>query len=147
MREAPMTTTMNVLNCCAPATNVQGIAVRAARAADLESALTLLEQSALPTEGVADQFENGFAVIERSNKVLAVAGIELYGDDALLRSVAVAKAYRGRGLGEVIVQDRLGWAREHGVRDVYRLTTTASEFFPRFGFKQVERAAAPPALQ
>jgi amino-acid N-acetyltransferase len=37
-------------------------------------------------------------------------------------------------------------ARERGVRNVYLLTTTASQFFPRFGFAAIPRTELDPAL-
>ncbi|HEX6559954.1 MAG TPA: arsenic resistance N-acetyltransferase ArsN2, partial [Longimicrobiales bacterium] len=142
-----MTSSMTVLNCCAPVASDAGSALRAARAGDLPGAVALLTESGLPTQGVADYFESGYAVIEKNGKLLAVAGLEVHGDDALLRSVAVASTQQGRGLGETVVLDRLAWARERGIRDVYLLTTTAREFFTRFGFEPIERAAVSHAVQ
>lgn len=116
-------------------------------AADLDAALALLREAELPTEGVADHFEQGYAIIEQNDRIIALAGIERYGEDGLLRSVAVAAPYRGCGLGVSMVQDRLRWARERRIRDLYLLTTTAADFFERLGFARVERASAPVQMQ
>jgi N-acetylglutamate synthase-like GNAT family acetyltransferase/SAM-dependent methyltransferase len=137
---------LNVLSCCAP-TTARPTTLRATRAADLDRAHALLEHASLPIDGVGDHFETGYVVAEQNGRLIGLAGIEIYEGDALLRSVAVDAAHRDRGLGITLVQDRLRWAREQNIRDVYLLTTTAADFFTRLGFTQIERTAAPPALQ
>ena len=42
---------------------------------------------------------------------------------------------------------RAATARDAGARDVYLLTTTAEDYFPRFGFARTTREAVPPALK
>jgi amino-acid N-acetyltransferase len=64
-----------------------------------------------------------------------------------LRSVVVAVAWRGRGLGEALVRERLQRAASQGMTRVYALTTTAAGYFPRLGFAPADRAAAPAAIQ
>ena len=44
-------------------------------------------------------------------------------------------------------QGRLELAGRSGVRRVYLLTETAGEFFPRFGFRRIERSVAPAEVQ
>src|SRR2546427_13212139 len=88
----------------------------------------------------------GFLVLEDSGRIVASAGLELYGSAALLRSVAVAEAFRNRGLGEAMVTQLLHRARSRGVRTVYLLTTTAQQYFQRLGFETVPREAVDPAV-
>jgi amino-acid N-acetyltransferase len=45
------------------------------------------------------------------------------------------------------VHQVLAHAAANGVETVALLTTTAAGFFPRFGFRAVERATVPVALQ
>ncbi len=86
-------------------------------------------------------------MIRDRGAIAATAALEIYGSDAVLRSVAVAADRRGEGLGESIVRAVLKHARESGVTGVFLLTETAPDFFRRFGFEIAERAAAPPAIQ
>ena len=99
--------------------------------------------SGLPVDGLADHL--GSALVGRDGaKIVASAALELYGDAALLRSVAVAPSHRGRGLGERITRAALDLAEARGVRTVYLLTTTAADFFARrLGFAMTTRAAVP----
>jgi amino-acid N-acetyltransferase len=82
-----------------------------------------------------------------ADQVVGSGALELYGDAALLRSVAVAPEQRGQGLGQQLTQAALDLARQHGVRQVYLLTETAADFFPRFGFRPIARADVTPAVQ
>lgn len=114
---------------------------------DLASVLALVRAAGLPTEGIADQFPGGYVVVRSGPTVIAVAGLEAHGAHGLLRSVAVAPAHRGGGLGKLLVEERLRRADEQGLASVYLLTTTAAEYFERLGFAVTSRASAPASLQ
>jgi amino-acid N-acetyltransferase len=86
-------------------------------------------------------------VAVESGRLIGAAGVERYGSYGLLRSVVAAPDWRGRGIGEALVRDRLGWAERAGLEAVYLLTTTAMEYFPRLGFAAVERATAPAEIR
>lgn len=118
-----------------------------AKAEDLHAVQALLQAVGLPIEGLTDAFPEGYALIREGSALLGVAGIEVYADVALLRSVAVAPVQRSRGLGRVLVADRLRAARQRRLSCVYLLTTTASDFFQCLGFAKVERAAAAAQIQ
>ena len=121
--------------------------IRPARASDWPSIRALLEARHLPTEGAETQLPAFLvATNETSGAVLGVAGLERYGDVGLLRSVAVVDDLAGKGLGTALVRALLDRARGGGVRDVYLLTTTAPDWFPRFGFTVVRRAELPEVL-
>jgi amino-acid N-acetyltransferase len=119
---------------------------RPATKRDLVSVRDLLVAADLPVDGLADGFGEAYAVIEAGGRVVGAAGVEVHGDFGLLRSVVVDPAYRGRGFGEVLTSDRLGWARRRRLKAVHLLTTTAPVFFERFGFQRVARDAAPASI-
>ena len=106
----------------------------------------LLRSADLPVEGLADHFPGGYVVVEQAGRVVACARLEVYGRSGLLRSVAALPELRREGLGRVLVRDRLDRAREMRLDGVYPLTTTAADYFPRLGFRPVERSAVPEAL-
>jgi amino-acid N-acetyltransferase len=120
--------------------------IEAATAADLPAILALLARSGLPEAGLADHLAT--ALVARAGGAIAgSAALEVYGEAALLRSVAVDAAWRGQGLGQALTRAALDLARRRGVVTVYLLTETAAGFFPRFGFRPVPRAAVAPAVQ
>lgn len=122
-------------------------ALRPAGDADLPFAQRLLAEAALPGDGLTDQFPTQYAVATVGSRPVALAGIERYGSVGLLRSVAVDELWRGHGLGDQLVADRLAGARAAGLTDVYLLTTTATPFFVRLGFAALPREAAPAELR
>jgi len=120
--------------------------IHAAKPTDLPDILALLKAAALPVAGIENHVETAL-VAKESERLLGCAAVEVYGQVALLRSVAVDAGRRGEGLGEELTKAALELARKSGVRDIYLLTTTASHFFPRFGFTAIPRAELDPALQ
>lgn len=119
--------------------------LRAAAPGDLAAVIGLLERAGLPVVGVAEAF-GAFVVAEAEGAVVAAGGLELAGGDALLRSMVVDPAWRGRALGQALTARLLADASARGLDTLWLLTTTAADFFPRFGFRRVARSAAPPAI-
>ena len=116
------------------------VELRTAQADDLPEVLSLLRKADLPIAGVADAFSH-FVVAESEGALVGVVGLELYGGSALLRSAAVEEGWRGTGVGRLLVERALDLAREKQIEDVYLLTTSAEEYFPRFGFACISRDA------
>jgi amino-acid N-acetyltransferase len=120
--------------------------IHAATVNDLPDIVALLEASALPVAGIDAHVETAL-VARDAERLLGCAAVEVYGQAGLLRSVAVDAERRGEGLGERLTKAALELARERGVRNIYLLTTTASHFFPRFGFTAISRTELDPALE
>jgi N-acetylglutamate synthase-like GNAT family acetyltransferase/SAM-dependent methyltransferase len=121
--------------------------VRVVRPADLEAVQALLRAADLPAGGVADQFEDGYVVAEADGALVGAAGLETYGGYGLLRSVVVAPEWRGRGIAESLIRDRVEWGAARGLRAIYLLTTTAGPYFEKHGFASVERDQIPGAVR
>jgi amino-acid N-acetyltransferase len=119
--------------------------IHTAKITDLPDILTLLKASALPVAGIDEHVETTLIARDKG-KIMGCAAVEVYGQAGLLRSVAVDAGRRGEGLGERLTKAALELARQRGVRTIYLLTTTASHFFPRFGFTAIQRSELDPAL-
>lgn len=114
--------------------------LRNAKSADLPRVKSLLKQNDLPLLGVDECFDN-FVIAENENgSLIGVAGVELYGDRGLLRSVAVDDHFRGLGYGGALVQAALSNARARGVKVIYLFTEDAAAYFQRLGFEAIDRA-------
>jgi amino-acid N-acetyltransferase len=120
--------------------------IEPAQARDLAAVLDLLRRSQLPTDDL-ERHLGTTLVARRDGRVIGSAALEMYGTAALLRSVAVDPGARGEGLGHRVTEAALDLARTRGVTTVYLLTTTAGDFFPRFGFHRIERSAVDAAVQ
>ena len=116
--------------------------IRRAEARDRDAVVALVTGAGLPRDGVLDEASDFFVAV-RDSRIVGCCGLEIYGGDALLRSVAVADEERGRGTGTRLVEYALSHGRERGLATVTLLTTTASGYFPRFGFREVDRDLVP----
>ncbi len=122
------------------------ITIRSAGPADRGAVESLLTRTGLPIDGVADHLDH-FAVAVDGNAVIGSAGLEVYGPHALLRSVAVLPEHQRGGLGRRLIETALEAARRERLESVTLLTTTAADYFPRFGFRRIEQSAAPEAVK
>lgn len=120
--------------------------LRPARPEDQDAVVGLVASAGLPTSGV-EIGSAEFVVAEYGGRIVGVAGLETYGTDGLLRSVAVAEDWRGRGLGGELTRAILEGARRRGLTDLYLLTETAADFFARFGFRPIRREDASEAVK
>lgn len=113
---------------------------------DAAEVLALLERTHLPADGLVDHLSTTL-VARETGRIVGSAGLEVYGDGALLRSVAVDPDLQGTGLGHRLTEAATARAIELGVPALYLLTTTAERFFPRFGFSRIDRAEVPAGVQ
>ena len=113
---------------------------------DIEYIQPLLAENGLPTDDLAALDLNHFFTCRDASRTIAVIGLEVFGTDALLRSLAVQRDYRGHGCGALLLQAAETHAQQSGIRNLYLLTETAEEYFSRRGFASVERSLAPVAI-
>ena len=108
--------------------------------------LALLAASGLPTAGLREHLDSAY-IARRGARVVGTAALEVYAGGALLRSVAVDKTERGGGLGRLLTERAIGEADARELAAVYLLTTTAEEYFTRFGLSIVAREQVPDSLR
>jgi N-acetylglutamate synthase-like GNAT family acetyltransferase len=122
------------------------ILLEGARSDDWEEVAALVSSCGLPLDGLRESLEA--ALVARENgRVVGTVALELYGRDALLRSLAVAHDLRGRRLGDRLAGAALDLAGQLGVTRVYLLTEAAAPFFRRRGFRNSTRAEVPEAVR
>jgi N-acetylglutamate synthase-like GNAT family acetyltransferase len=129
---------------------VTSIALVAAQAqplkpGDLPRLMELLDDEDLPSGDLSEPDVRLFAFRE-GDATVGYAGLEVYGTDALLRSVVVDPARRRAGFGQAIVEATLAEARRLGATRVFLLTIFAKGYFERLGFAPIDRALAPEAI-
>jgi amino-acid N-acetyltransferase len=120
--------------------------VEPARPDDIDAVLQLLRDNALPVDGLSDHLSNTL-VVRDGNRIVGSAALEVYGDGALLRSVAVAPGLQRSGVGRALTDAAIDLARRRRIPALFLLTTTADEYFPRFGFERIDRAEVPATVQ
>jgi len=106
----------------------------------------LLNARELPLDGLEENLET-FWVAETDGAVVGTGGLEVHGRLGLLRSLAVEPDAEGSGIGSRLTWQLLEDAVEKGLREVFLLTTSASDYFPRFGFVRLNRRHVPTEVQ
>lgn len=105
----------------------------------------LLHSVGLPIEDVATGRQE-YRLAFDGERLAGAVGLEVVGEDGLLRSLAVAPAYRGRGLSRELCRSILAAARARGLRTLYLLTTTAEGLAAREGFERIDRSQVPAGI-
>ncbi len=106
----------------------------------------LLQQCGLDVSDIERSSNAIFLGKYNSERLTGVVGIELYGDTALLRSLAVTETMHHLGLGTALVKAAECHAAINGVRHLFLLTTTAVAFFKRLGYEHYPRLEAPASI-
>jgi amino-acid N-acetyltransferase len=113
----------------------------------LTEVASVLAACGLPSDDIEPHFLRDFVVALDERRPVGVAGVQLLGDKALLRSVAVLPSHRSAGLGRRLVRVVEEHARDAGVSEVFLLTNDAQQFFARNGYVEMARSNAPAELQ
>jgi amino-acid N-acetyltransferase len=111
------------------------------------TAVALLQSQGLPISDITDEHLEHFFFVGSGGSPAGLVGLELYGTDALLRSLVVGENARGNGLGSTLVEHAEQYAASNRVRSIYLLTTTAETFFKRLGYERIDRSQAPPSIR
>lgn len=122
------------------------IELRSARPAELDAIVALLGAAELPVEDLDVAKLDAFVVATEGGACVGVVGLEIHEPNALLRSLAVKRGHRSRGLGARLVHAIETEARARGVTALYLLTTTARTFFERTGYTAHDRARVPSSI-
>lgn len=114
---------------------------------DLDAVRDLLRTVALPHEDLTPAHLTDFLVARDGEALGGIVGLELSGDAALLRSLAVVPERRNEGVGADLVDAVEERARQQEIHTLYLLTTTAADYFQARGYTQTERDALPESIQ
>jgi amino-acid N-acetyltransferase len=107
----------------------------------------LLQSVALPTADLTDAHMADFFYSGSADAPVALVGVEMCEESALLRSLVVAADRRVTGVGTALVEKAEAHARARGARAMFLLTTTAATFFRHRGYVSADRATAPAAIK
>jgi amino-acid N-acetyltransferase len=126
---------------------VSGI-IRKALETDFREIVQILKLNNLPTAGI-QQHIHQFLVREiKSNNstqsyIEGCVGLELYGKNALLRSLAVHPQYQNQGIGSKLLYSIIQNAKLMEIKDLFLFTTTAEGYFKKHNFSSVSRDDVP----
>jgi amino-acid N-acetyltransferase len=120
--------------------------INPARPDDISAIRDLLANNEQPLEGFPDDCRVVLA-LHNQNQVAGGIALEVHGNHGLLRSLVVDEKQRRNGYGSELVGTLLTEASALELDQVYLLTETAGDYFPRFGFELVDRRLIPPEVR
>ncbi len=116
-----------------------GDAIRPARPAEATEIQELLTRSKLLGEEVSEASSSSFFTLRNEKGLAGCVALEVVGDDGILRALAVDSESRGIGYGWILADTAVNHARYRGVKRIYLLTATASDFFAaKLGFRIID---------
>jgi ubiquinone/menaquinone biosynthesis C-methylase UbiE/N-acetylglutamate synthase-like GNAT family acetyltransferase len=120
--------------------------IREATDRDIPLVTALLKKNDLPFEDIPSKIDS-ILIAGLNSETIGIGGVEVHGEYGLLRSLAVAKPFQGKGYGKALCEKLIQHAKNKGVKEVYLLTTTAASFFKQMGFEETKRSSAPTVVQ
>jgi amino-acid N-acetyltransferase len=113
----------------------------------IEEVIPLLAECNLPVADILPSSSLHFFGVRVGGALVAVVCLELYPPLGLLRSLAVAPTFRGRGLARELVAFAESFSAAQSVESLFLLTTTAEGLFLRLGYSPASRSEAASAIQ
>ncbi|HMU09685.1 MAG TPA: arsenic resistance N-acetyltransferase ArsN2 [Ferruginibacter sp.] len=110
-----------------------------------QEVFSLLTQQKLPVTDIKE--DTLLYLLLNGDKVTGTAGLDIFDDCALLRSVSVTEDARGKGYGKILNEQIEKYAKESGISCMYLITHTAKDFFDRQGYCVIDRATAPDPIK
>ena len=110
-----------------------------------EPIINLLKENALPVDDIGDNtLLFGFL---NDDELSGSAGLEVFEDCALIRSISIQKKLQGKGYGVMLQKELEQIALSRNIRCLYLLTTTAEGFFKKQGFMTIQRDEVPASIR
>jgi len=107
--------------------------------------IRLLQAQKLPVSDITE--DTLLYQLQLGERLIGTAGLEIFDDCALLRSVSVIAGVQGKGNGRSVNDQIEKFAKDSGINCMYLITTTAKDFFERQGYCVIEREEAPSAIK
>jgi len=119
--------------------------IKKANEADLSAIIALLQANNLPVDDIK-LGEQQFLIAQNDEQIVGCIGIEPFGKDAILRSLAVDEAWRNQKIANRLYLQLLDDCLENGITRLFLLTNTAQGYFERLGWTIANRNEVPPAV-
>lgn len=113
---------------------------------DQPQIIELLNDENLPTEDLQIAPVHFFG-IKNKGILAAIGALEIYKNNAILRSVVVKNEFHGKGFGKRMTQIMENRASQLGINQLFLLTTTAPEYFQRLDYHLCDRSSCPEEIQ
>ncbi|MBX9880327.1 MAG: GNAT family N-acetyltransferase [Candidatus Obscuribacterales bacterium] len=117
------------------------IAIRSAIFSDSKAMAELLSESKMQNQIILSK-NSEYWVYYDGETLVAMVGNEYVDSLALIKSLVVRGEMRGKGIAKDLLQKAIKEALEKKCTNIYAITSTAPEFFEKFGFTEVPQNEA-----
>ncbi|AZG12744.1 MULTISPECIES: GNAT family N-acetyltransferase [Cupriavidus] len=124
---------------------IKDLRIRMAQPSDAPAIGAVLERCGLPVDDLP-RLVGEFHVAVMDSQLVGCACAELFGDTAIVRSVAVLREWRDQGVASHLVNAVMMRARANGSRRAVLLTSTCPSYFARYGFSLIHASKLPPEV-
>jgi amino-acid N-acetyltransferase len=114
------------------------------RIKELSKVKKLLDEKQLPLDDIGRQNQEFYGYL-KGTTIEGIGCLEIYDNEALLRSVAIR--HQGQGLGTKLITEIEEIAKEKRIKQLVLLTTTASDFFLKLGYQKINRKDTPDIIK
>ncbi len=108
--------------------------IRLSQLRDQKGICRLLSMFMLPQERLANT--KMWVLQDNDGNIVGTAGLEVWREKGLLRSVAISQNLHNRGLGTCLVKYVINEARKSRINELFLFTEKAEAFFRKVGFKK-----------
>lgn len=127
------------------ATQLSTALKRAVTQTERQEVMDLLQQQKLPVSDINE--DTLLYILLDGEKPVGTAGLDIFDDCSLLRSISVTGEVRGKGYGRTLIEQIERFAKDSGISSMYLITHTAKVFFERQGYLVIDRTTAPDAIK
>ncbi len=117
------------------------------RITEISKVKKLLDEFSLPTSDLNEKDRLQLFGIFENDSLIACVGVETYGENGLLRSLAVTTGSREKQIGRRLCEYIESHCLQHGVKRLFLLTETADGYFTKLGYKIWQRDGAPAEIR
>jgi amino-acid N-acetyltransferase len=111
-----------------------------------DTVVELLIRNHLPVIDLPGILHNFYVAVE-NDVTCGVAGLEIYDNFGLIRSVAVSADKRSAGIGAALLQKVEEVAASKHLEAIYLLTETAKNYFEKHGYEHIARMDIPDVVK
>lgn len=111
-----------------------------------QAIIELLKEEKLPVDDLPGDLDH-FFIASMDDGIVGAIGLELYLPFGLLRSMVVQKDYRNQKVAAALVETLEKHATDLKISWIYLLTETASRYFGKKNYQQVERSEVPDEIK
>ena len=113
---------------------------------DIKEIQNLLKENSLPFEDLESSMVSLFVSV-LNGQIIGCIGVEIKGEDGLLRSFSVTDKYKNQGIGNALFNILVNYSKSENIKKLHLLTTTADGYFSKKGFVKSDRINAPESIQ